>query len=62
MIGVVPITFDPILIAPVVLVAVVEFDPIFKAPVVCDGTKLKSPINGDTELLIFVPAQSIDQQ
>jgi hypothetical protein len=35
-IGVVPTTFEPIFIAPVVLVAVVEFDPIFKAPVVCD--------------------------
>ena len=33
-IGVVPSTFDPMLIAPVVLVVVVEFEPIFKVPVV----------------------------
>ena len=31
-IGVVPITFDPILIAPVVLVVVVEFVPILRIP------------------------------
>ena len=61
-IGVVPDTFEPMLIGPEVRVAVVELEPIFNIQDVCAGARLIVPVVAATALLIFVPVQSIEPQ
>ena len=58
-IGVIPALFEPIFIAPVVLVATVGWEPMFRVPVVWPGPKEIVPVVYETLLLIFVPCKSI---
>ena len=57
--GVIPALFEPIFIAPIVLVAVVGWEPMFRVPVVWPGPKEIVPVVDETLLLIFVPCKSI---